>query len=85
MHINFPKKQYTIEILVPEAEYMERVAKERGYSHIDGVIMSALRWHQILFETPGALEAVQALMPQLPSKKGPTPTQRDFDEFIERL
>lgn len=84
MRINFPKKQYTINIMTKHAEYLEKVAEEKQMP-IDGVIMQALTWYQIVNDTPGARDAVNALRPQLSPKQAMMPTEEDYKNLIEAM
>lgn len=84
MHINFPKKQFIINIHIKHAEYLEAQAAKEERS-VDNIVMSALTWYQMIQELPGAREAVIALRPPMPSKKAPMPTMQDLDDAINRF
>lgn len=84
MKLEFPKKQFTINIHTKHAEYLEQQAVKEDRS-IDGVIMSALAWYQMIQELPGARDAVIACKPPMLSKKAPMPTMEDLDNAIKNL
>jgi hypothetical protein len=83
MHLNFPKKQVTVNIHTKHAEYLEAQAIKEDRTP-DNIVMSALSWYQLVMETEGAREAVQALRPQL-SKMPPMPTMVELAQAIENL
>ena len=84
MHIEFPKKQYTINIHTKHAEWLDKQAEKEERAP-DNIIMSALVWYQYIKEIPGAREAVMALLPEVPSKKPPMPTMAELDKAIVNL
>jgi len=70
IEVHLDEKQYAF-----VKEYMEK----RGIEHEEGVMWQALIWLNKIERTEGAREAVQALMPQLPSKK---PTIEELEAFF---